>query len=718
MQIARRIEKMNNFFIQYLAAWFLQHANQQKDNRFLWIPVFLACGIGGYFSLPSEPPISIPLFLLICSLTSHIFIQSLHNRILTHISFGIFLVICGFSLAKVKTEYTNAPIIKKAINYTDIEGDILSIEPLEQGTGGRIILYNLDIENLSPEDTPYKVRLRLRDDKSIAIGQRISVLASLKPPSPPFTPGGFDFRRHLYFQQIGAVGFIYKSPVILKEPPTLFININTLRHSIASRITSILPKEQSAIAIALIVGHKHALSDDDKQAVRDAGLAHMLAISGLHIGLVAGTLFFLLRLSMATIPRFALKYPIKKIAAVFALFGAVFYMILAGATVPTQRAVLMSSIMFLAIILDRSPFSLRLISFSACIILIIAPESLLSASFHMSFAAVTCLVYFYDVTRAFWIRTYRNSGWHHKIALYFLGVCITTIIASVATAPFSAYHFGKISVLGSAANLVAVPLFGFLIMPFALIGLCLMPLSLDYIPFYIMGQGIDAMREIAYWAAAMPGAIVRTPSWDFTPFILFTCACLFMMIWKGAGKLYLLPIMALSICLTYTQVKPDILISPAHKLFLFRHSDNNTLYVSGKRNERFILENWEKYYGIPPGQAQAMEYKGKDHNKNNDSADYQCGEQGCRFTISDQKISFIRNAYIQKAECKWADIIISVEPVKHDLKEHPCQANIQIGKFETWKNGAHAIYITPQGAFMQTVKQAHNARPWSPEWPE
>ncbi len=714
MQTARRIEKIHNFFISTFTPWLSIQINEQKENTFLWLPVFFACGIGAYFSLQTEPPMSIALFLLISSLLIHIFIRTFQNSALTNISLGIALIICGFSTAKIRTDYVRAPIIQKSIPYTDVTGNILSIEPLEHGTGSRIILHNLSVEKLSPKDTPRKIRLRLRKDEGIKIGQRITALASLKPPSPPFIPGSFDFRRHLYFKEIGAIGFIYKPPTIIEPSPTRFINVNALRHRIASRIISILPQEQSAIAIALIVGHKYALSDDDKQAVRDAGLAHMLAISGLHIGLLAGTLFFLLRLCMATIPSLALKYPIKKIAAIIALLGAVFYTLIAGATVPTQRAVLMSGIMFLAVILDRSPFSLRLIAFSAFIILIIAPESLLSASFHMSFAAVICLVYFYDVTRAFWIKAYRNSGGKNKIALYFIGVCITTIIASVATAPFSAYHFGKISVLGSIANLVAVPLFAFIIMPFALIGLCLMPLSLDYIPLYIMGQGIEAMREIAYWSAAMPGAIVRTPSWDLIPFSLFNYACLFMMLWKGWGKLLGVPVIFLSILLTSVQTKPDILISPSHKLFLFQDTAQNVLYASNKRNDRFILESWERYYGVPPAQSQSMKYKGTIEREIHPLPQHQCGEQGCRFQLKGQKVSFMRTAYIQKTECAWADIIISTEP----LKKGNCNAPVQIiDKFDTWKNGAHAVYIKENEIITSTVKQMHNARPWSPNWP-
>ena len=175
----------------------------------------------------------------------------------------------------------------------------------------------------------------------------------------------------------------------------------------------------------------------------------------------------------------------------------------------------MITIVFLAIILDRSPISLRLVAASALVVLALRPESLLSVSFQMSFAAVTSLVYFYDVTRKLWTELYTQAGFIKKAALYFIGICVTTIIASIATAPFALYHFGQVSFIGSAANLVAVPLFGLLVMPAALFSLLLMPSGLDAWTLPLMGQGIAGMLDISYWAAGLPNAVVRNAMWPF-----------------------------------------------------------------------------------------------------------------------------------------------------------------------------------------------------------
>lgn len=397
---------------------------------------------------------------------------------------------------------------------------------------------------------------------------------------------------------------------------------------------------------------------------------------------------------------------VKNIAAIAALLGTIAYMLLAGATVPTQRATLMTAIVFLAIILNRNPFSLRLVAVSAFVILLHSPESLMSASFHMSYAAVACLIYFYECTREYWVAAYRKQGWYQGLTLYFIGVCVTTIIASIATAPFSLYHFGQVSFIGSVANLVAVPLLAFIIMPFALIGFLAMALGLEYWPLQVMGIGITQMLEISYWASSLPAAIVRSGAWPFAAFLLMVCSCLFMILWQGWGKVCALPFLALSIFWIQAQKQPSVLISASHKLFAVQsHGD---LYTSSRRSERFVLRQWEKYFGLAEQSAQLLPYKGE--RKYHDHPFINCGEEGCRFTIHGKNVSIIRNNYILEQECHWADVVIS--PDKIGKKQ--CADTVTIGKFNTWEEGAHAIFLSDNRITIETVAQTSSNRPWSP----
>ncbi len=693
----------------------------QRENWFLWLPVFFACGIAAYFSLSFEPQLILSTFIFLLCSAIYILLRPMKykgaiGQAIVYFWFILLLIIAGFFSANLRSNNVNSPMLTKKIGPVNVIGEINAIEKLDEGKSSRVVLINLEIEGVEKENTPQKIRLKLRKDQGVKIGQKIKVLAMLNPPSPPLMPNGFDFRRYLYFQNIGAVGFIYNAPEIINQDNVKWYkqSIESVRQYIAKRISDNLKAKEAAIAMALIVGQKRSLSNEDQQAIRDAGLAHMLAISGLHVGLVAGALFFLIRLILVIIPNFALKYPVKKIAAIMALLGAIFYMLIAGATIPTQRAVLMISIMFLAIILDRSPISLRLVAFSALLVLIIAPESLLSASFHMSFAAVICLIYFYEVTRKFWLNQYKQQGWFKKILLYFVGVSMTTLIASLATAPFAIYHFGQVSYLGSISNFVAVPLLAFLIMPFALISLILMPFGLEYLPLQVVGFGAHYILEISYWAASLPMAIIRTSAWEFGSFAIFSCASLFIILWKGWGKLLALPFIGLSLAMAQSYKHPDILISSSHKLFAFKDNNSGELYTSTRRTDRFILKNWEKYYGLEEGSAKTLPYKGGDNDKN---SFYTCGESGCRMIINNQKVSFIRHSYAQHQACDWADILISIEPMQNKLNYNDkCKSKFIIDKFDTWENGAYGIWIENNGSPLikiQNVSQVVNKRPWA-----
>jgi len=691
----------------------------QKPNLFLWIPVIFACGIGTYFAFPFELPLILAGFFLVLAISLYSFAGVLKLFISV-----LLIYTAGFGTASYRTHCVSTPIISKKMSAVDITGHIRQIEKLNKGQGSRLILDVLSIEDLPTDETPLRIRLTLRKDKNVRVGQHVRLLAGLNPPSEPLIPGGFDFRRYLYFQKIGAVGFVYNEPEVLPGDSSGDFSliaswngfVESLRQRTELRIYNVLPPNQAAIAAALLVGKKNAIAKDDQQAMRDGGLAHMLAISGLHVGIFSGTLFFILRFIMACIPALALHYPIKKIAAVIAVIGAVFYMFMAGTTVPTQRSVLMIAIVFLAIILDRSPISLRLVSASALAVLAFRPESLLSVSFQMSFAAVTCLIYFYSVTRQLWINLYSQTTLLKKASLYFIGICVTTIIASIATAPFALYHFGQVSFIGSSANLVAVPLFGFIIMPLALISLLLMPLGLDALPLDLMGQGIEGMLDVSYWAASLPYAIVRNAMWPFSAFILINAATLFIMLWKGLGKIIAIPFLILGLALTQSAVMPDILIAGSHKLFMFREENSKgdtSLLTSSRRNDRFVLKNWEKLYGLPEKSARLLDYKGT--GKGGEHTSYQCGEQGCRFTIKNKNISFVRSAYILNEECSWAHLVISVEPIPNELQ---CKAPYMVDKFDTWKNGTHAIWLTRKSPSypeieIKTIAHSQGKRPWT-----
>ena len=234
-------------------------------------------------------------------------------------------------------------------------------------------------------------------------GEHIRVMAILSPPPAPAAPGAFDFQRKSYFRRLGAVGFSVGRAQVVEgsaDSASLLLRVERLRQVVAELVTAAVDGPAAAIAVALMTGQRRAIPKPLMNAIRDSGLAHLLAISGLHIGLVAAILFAGLRGIMALVPPLALRYPIKKWAALAAILGALAYALMAGATVPSQRAFLMVGLVLLAVVLDRRGLSMRLVAWAAVVILLLQPESLLGPSFQMSFAAVTALIAAYETARA------------------------------------------------------------------------------------------------------------------------------------------------------------------------------------------------------------------------------------------------------------------------------------------------------------------------------
>lgn len=681
--------------------WGWEELLRQRDQLFLWSPVFLAFGIGLYFSLPAEPPFIIGAFalMILVSITALLYPARHHCYALWLPIAAIGLIATGFFASQLRTAIVMTPMLEKKLGPVDVIGTIKRIEYLDAGEGARLVLSSLEIEDLQAEQTPRIVRLKVRDPEGFQVGQRIQALAQLHPPSGPAVPGGFDFQRHSFFQSIGAVGFIYSKPEILEEAHRLwaFEAIEHLRQSITQHVLLTDFEQSKAVIAALMVGSRKAISEEDNEAMRDSGLAHMLAISGLHVGLVAGLLFFFMRAGMALFERFALHHPIKKYAAFIALIGAVFYMLLAGATVPTQRAVLMTGVVLIAVLIGRTAISMRLVAFAAMVVLLLSPEALLSVSFQLSFAAVIALVFAYDCVRDRWSRWVSHAGISRKIALYFLGVCMTSIVAEIAVSPFTLFHFQQMTIYGLLANMVAMPLLAFVIMPAAVGALLLMPLGLD-IPFlWVMDFGIRAILETAHFVSDLPGALILTPSLPSSALALFGLGFIGFVLWRGWARVLFLLLPALSLLQVLHHNQYDIYISSDHKLISYYK--NKELNISSIRSGKFTREIWERASGVGEGASQKWPKESRD-----------CGEQGCYVRLKGQRVAFSYKAYTHPQDCAWADILVAFEPVQLEN----CAAPVVIDKFDTWEYGAHAVKIEEgTGAIhVHRTADARGKRPW------
>ena len=391
--------------VSRLLRWVAQNLFYSDYHRWvLWVPVLLAIGIGFYFSLKSEPHWYTGGLFLAGSIALMWWFRRSPFIFLSLLALGIGVL--GFTAAQVRTLRMSEISLQREIGPVSVSGHILNIELLPNGS--RVLLDNLHIDgHIEAPEIPRKARIRINSLKGDPLqpGDWIKMYAVLRPPFPPSSPHAFDFQRYAFFKGIGAIGFSYGAATVIQSAqvdattPSFELLQSKLRQSVGDRIRASLPGETGMLATALITGDKKAIPEVTVEAMRDAGLAHLLAISGLHIGLVAGLVFFMVRAVLALHPIIAVKYNIKAWAAVIALIAALGYSILAGSTIPTLRAFTMMALVLGAIMIDRRGITLRLVAMAAIVILLFQPESLLGPSFQLSFAAVTGLVACYEAIK-------------------------------------------------------------------------------------------------------------------------------------------------------------------------------------------------------------------------------------------------------------------------------------------------------------------------------
>ncbi|CAN0475295.1 unnamed protein product, partial [Discosporangium mesarthrocarpum] len=333
----------------------------------LWTPVLFAVGIGGYFVLPVEPDVWLGGAVFFCAALGVFGLRKLRG-IAYFAVFALMIAAAGFAASQYRSAAVSGPVLDREVGPVSVSGRVIRVEPSKKGH--RITLDRISTRDTRITNIPERVRISVRSPGDPPIpGDRIDALTILQPPPSPSLPGGYDFARKAWFERIGAVGFALGAVRVTETGASASwrISLARLRLDMTKRILSGLETEGviGPVAAALMTGERRAIPEKALASMRDSGLAHLLAISGLHIGLVAGLLFFAVRLGLALIEPLALRYPIKKYAAFAAILGAFAYLMISGATIPTQRAFLMVSIVMFAVMIDRTAISMRLVALSA-----------------------------------------------------------------------------------------------------------------------------------------------------------------------------------------------------------------------------------------------------------------------------------------------------------------------------------------------------------------
>ncbi|MGB3315513.1 MAG: ComEC/Rec2 family competence protein, partial [Albidovulum sp.] len=353
-----------------------------RGRLMIWAPVFLSLGIGGYFGLKVEPGQGTLWFAVLVALGFAVIGWRGPERMRIPAT-GLALIAAGLVLASYRAHSVAAPVLPFRF-YGPVEGRIVNIDR-SFSDQMRLTLDRVVLEDVPPDRTPARVRVALHGDQGFVTpvpGLTVILSAHLSPPEGPVEPGGFDFQRLAWFSGLGAVGYT-RSPVLALEPPKggLSLLAFRLRMVISGAMQARMEGQAGAFAAALMTGDRSGVERATTDALRSSNLSHLIAISGLHMGLLTGFVFAACRYGLALVPPVALRINTKKLAAIVALLAAAFYLMLAGPSVATRRAFIMVAVMLVAVMADRRAISLRSVAIAALIVLVIEPESLIEPGF-------------------------------------------------------------------------------------------------------------------------------------------------------------------------------------------------------------------------------------------------------------------------------------------------------------------------------------------------
>lgn len=680
---------------------------QVLDDILAWLEVqfevfviAMAVGIGLYFALSFEPKL-----LVLCGLLLLVGVLALLvGKRNAKLGFFIGLLFCamfGLWRAGWHTAETYTPRFPSAERYHDVSGWISAIE--KSGPRLRWVVKVRSINRIKKENLPEFIRVTTFN-KDFRAGDQVSFRANLSAPPGPAIPAGYDPGFRAYFQKVGAYGYMVSTPETayfdLTRRDKIRRTVTRIRYGMAERILTKAPEETAGLQVALLTGIRTWVPETQTLALRAGGLAHILAISGLHMGLIAGGFYTLAVLLFVRITRWSRRSDIRKPAAMIGILAATLYLVLSGASVATQRAYIMAVIVFLAIILDRQAISIRSVAVAGFITLWLHPESLVQPGFQMSFSAVTALVVVYrewDKRRVFdGPRKLPKRIWDN-----FMGLTVTSLVAGTATSGFAVLHFNRIASYSLITNIVAMPIFTFWVMPMAIVVYLAMPLGLEFGPLWLMGQGLELIIYASEKIQAVPGSIkyiASGPGWVIGVFgLAFTALCM------GRARARIISVFVILTCwaMIWQHPQPDIRISESGAVAFWQTGDNPKLFVDRKNTDRYGRQQFIEAMGLSLVDTETF-----------DGRLGSCDMIGCVLRFKDKTIKIIYDPSEFREDCAGADIVIFPKRRLGSRAKRQCAAMI-IDAEDLDANGAYNLYLNDQGSLRtKTARLPRPGRPW------
>ncbi len=679
-------------------------AQEVAAGRLLpWFAVSFGAGIVLYFTAEHEPAVWAASGLAAIGASTAILLR--RRAVGFVLALGFFALTAGFAVATFKTALIAHPMLRYPAYGVALAGFVELRE--ESQKTDRFILRVDRIAGKRIVEVPQRVRLSVRRGFTPPAGAFVEVKAQLNPPLQPLRPGSYDFARDLYFQRLGASGFVHGAIKIVAPPAqagwALRANafVQGLRDAIDARIRAVLTGDVGSIASALITGKRDAITPHLYDSMFVSGIGHVLSISGYHMAVVAGVVFFILRALLALIPGLSERAPIKKWAAFAALLVTAFYLVLSGAEVATQRSFIMIAIVLIGVLLDRPILTLRTVTIAALVVLLFAPEAVVHPSFQMSFAATLALIAGYERGIP-WARAGADTSLGARAALWgvreILSLIVASLLAGLATTPYAAFHFHRMAPYGVLANLLAMPIVSGWVMPMGILGVVTLPFGFDGLFWRQMGYGIEWMDFVALWVAGLPGAFGRVTSFGTGPVLLATLGLLLICLLKTPLRWSGFIFVALAIVVGLRTPLPDVLVAADGRTFAVRGA-NGKLAFHRAGSDAFAMREWL-----------AADADGREVTDPGLGQGISCDPAGCIGKLADGRlVAYDLAPDALEEDCRRAVLVVTAKDAPPD-----CSAFV-VGRALWRTRGALALRRNGSDGFIiESARPENFDRPWAP----
>ncbi|MFS3136652.1 ComEC/Rec2 family competence protein [Gluconacetobacter sacchari] len=654
----------------------------------LWLPVGLGLGIAWYFSLRREPGTPEVLAWAGVAALGLGWIAWRPHALAPRLIGGGAATLAVGCLAAFWATHRQPPLPDLPARATIVIGRVAAVAllPADGPVIRRLDLAGAVLDDpldagMPPLRRILRVRLRADDPLAPVPGMVVRVRALLRPPAPPSWPGGPDRQRRAYFDGTAGGGTALGRAQAIGPVPASS-SLEALRERISARIVRVLPGAAGGVATAVLTGSAVGMARADRDAFADAGLAHLLAVAGLHLGIVMGVSVAAARLLLACSEWASLHWPCRSIAAVAGLVAGILYVGLTGAHLPALRSLTMAALVVLAIVTGRRALLLRGLAVGAILLLLTGPADLLEAPLQMSLVAVMALAAAAEHTRPILARLTEQPARWRRGALHAAHLAQASLLAGGATVPVVMAHFGTLQPWFVLANLLAVPLMAMWVLPLGLLSLFLMPLGFDSVALVPMGWGIGLILDLARMVSGWPAARLAVPAMPDWGLALWMLGLSWLCLWAGRWRAWGMAPMALALAVPFLVARPDLLLSPDGRTLAVR--DGAALRIGPHPgSERLVEDDWRQALALP-----VMPLAGG-------------------AILPDRGRVALRLRGATPARCDGLALLVTLAP-----DDAGCPGARMLDSLATWKGGAQAVFLRAGGPVVVSDRDWRGARPW------